>query len=84
MTKKECKMTIELESVYDNILLYGRNLKLNELQAIMEELLVLVGEKDFIFYFCMRYKYEIIPYDINIKVDYVIDLDTHTINKPKY
>jgi len=77
-------MIIEIESVYDNILLYGRNLKLNELQIIMKELLVLVGEKDFIFSFCMRYKYEIIPYDINIKVDYVIDLDTHTIIKPKY
>ena len=77
-------MIIELESVYDNILLYGRNLKQNELKAIMEELLVLVGEKNFLSSFCMRYKYEIIPYDNNIKVDYVLDLDTHTIIKPKY
>ena len=28
--------------------------------------------------------YEILPYDKDILVDYIIDLDTHLVIKPKY
>lgn len=77
-------MIIEIESVYGDMLVYGKCLEHNELRIIVKELLTLVGEQDFASSFCLRCGYEPIPYDQDIKIDYTIDLDTHMVIKPKF
>ena len=77
-------MIIEIESIYGDELIHGRYLERNELQKSVEELLIQIGEQDFVSVFCARFDYEPILYDENVKVNYTIDLDTHLVIKPKY
>lgn len=77
-------MIIEIESVDGNLLIHGKRIEQNELQSSTKELLLSIGEQDFVSAFCTRFGYEPIDYDSDIKVDYMIDLDTHLIIKPKY
>ncbi len=77
-------MLIELESVYGDKLLHGGRLEREELQNAIKEILQTVAERDFPSAFCARYGYEELPYSDITCVDYVIDLDTHLLIKPKY
>lgn len=77
-------MLIELESVYGDKIIHGKHLERCELQNTLSELLSTVDERDFSSVFCARYGYEEVPYSDTIRVDYVIDLDTHLLLKPKY
>ena len=77
-------MLIELESVYGEKLIHGHYLKRDELQNAITEILQVVTEEDFLSAFCARYGYEELPYTDPTCVDYVIDLDTHLLIKPKY
>ena len=77
-------MLIELESVYGDKLIHGGHLEREELQNAIKEILQTVTEKDFLSAFCARYGYEELPYTGTTCVDYVIDLDTHLLTKPKY
>ena len=77
-------MLIELESVYGDKLIHGGHFEREELQNAINELLQTVTEKDFLFAFCTHYGYEELPYTGTTYVDYVIDLDTHLLIKPKY
>jgi len=77
-------MIIEIESVYGDKLLHGKKMTENVLNDIVKQLILLVGERDFISAFCSRYGYEEIPYSHEISVDYTVDLDTHLIRRPKY
>ena len=77
-------MIIEIESFESENLIYGKEINYVELQRIVKELLELVEEKDFLPSFCLRYGYEIISNDEILKVDFVIDLDTHMVIIPKY
>ena len=77
-------MILEIESFYGDRLLHGKHMRESELRARVKELLPLVSDREFPFAFCMRYGYEIIPYDPAVRVDYVIDLDIDHIYKPYY
>ena len=77
-------MLIELESVYGDKLIHGSHLNGNELQNAIKEILQTVSEKEFFSVFCARYGYEELPYSSAVRVDYIIDLDTHLLIKPKY
>ena len=77
-------MLIELESVDGDKIIHGKHLHQDELKKAMDELLKTVKEEDFPSAFCVRFGYEEIPYSDAIPVDYVIDLDTHLLIKPKY
>ena len=77
-------MLIEIESAWGDILLHGKRLEREELQAAVRELLASVPEQDFADAFCSRFGCEALPYDKDIYADYVIDLDTHRVRKPKY
>ncbi len=77
-------MIIEIESAYGDLLIHGKHLERNELQSSVKELLLSVGERNFVSAFCARLGYKPIAYNSDIKVDYTIDLDTHLIIKPKY
>lgn len=75
-------MLIEIESVYGDTLLHGKNLSLPELKAQVNCILAKAGEEDFIPIFCARCQYEILPVSSDLPADYVIDLDTHLIYPP--
>ena len=77
-------MILEVESTYGDAIIHGKNFRENELRTIVKELLSNVDESKFVSNFCIRYDYELLPYDDKVKVDYTIDLDTHIITKPKY
>ncbi len=77
-------MILEIESVYSDAILHGKTFNGDELRAIVKELLTHFDESEFVSIFCSRYDYEILPYDKDIPVDYIIDLDTHLVIKPKY
>ncbi|MDD4474909.1 MAG: hypothetical protein PHV95_03820 [Eubacteriales bacterium] len=77
-------MIFYIESVYGDILLHGKGIGESELREKTKEIFNLVSEKEFPSAFGMRYGYEVIPFDPHVKVDYVIDLDTHWVYKPVY
>ena len=77
-------MLIELESIWGDKLIHGRHLDRDELQTALNEILQIVAERDFISAFCTRYGYEELPYSDTLRVDYIIDLDTHLLIKPRY
>ena len=77
-------MLIEIESTYGDKLIHGSHLDREELQNAFKEILQTVSEKDFLSVFCARYGYEELPYSDTIRVDYILDLDTHLLIKPKY
>jgi predicted nucleic-acid-binding Zn-ribbon protein len=77
-------MLIEIESVYGDKLIHGNHLDREELQNALKEILQKVSEKDFSAIFCARYGYEELRCSDTVRVDYIIDLDTHLLNKPKY
>ena len=78
------RMLIELESVYGDKIIHGKQLSKNELQNALDEILKAVEEQNFLSVFCTRYGYEELQSSNTICVDYVIDLDTHLIVEPKY
>ena len=77
-------MILYIESVYGDVLLHGKRMEESELRKKADELLKLVGAKDFLSAFCMRYDYEKLPFDPYMRVDYVVDLDTNWVYKPVY
>lgn len=77
-------MLIELESAYGDKLIHGKHLTKCELQCAMNEILKIIDERDFLPVFCARYGYEELQYNNTIRVDYVIDLDTHLLIESKY
>ena len=76
-------MIIEIESYTGDMMLWGKKIGERRLQAIVKELLTIVSEDDFPSAFCSRLGYESIPYDETLVADYVIDLDTHLVIRPK-
>ena len=77
-------MILEIESIYGDVIVYGKHFNENELRMIVKELLTYVSEREFVSAFCLRYGFEPISDSENIRVDYTIDLDTHKVVKPKY
>lgn len=77
-------MLIELESVYGDKLIHGSHLDKDELQNAITEIPQTVTEKEFLCTFCARYGYEELPYSNAVRVDYIIDLDTHLLIKAQY
>ena len=77
-------MIIEIESVYGDSLLHGRKMTSSEIDKVMKDVLNVVSEKEFIEVFCTKLGYEKFDYQEEIQVDYVIDIDTHKVYKPRY
>ena len=76
-------MIIEIESVYGDSLLYGRKMTLSDIDKVMKDVLNVVSEQEFIEVFCTKSGYEKFDYQEEIRVDYVIDIDTHKVYKPR-
>ncbi len=76
-------MILYIESVYGDTLLHGKPFGEADLRTKVQKLLTLVREEEITSAFCSRYDYETVPFDPFLKADYVIDLDTHLVYKPK-
>ena len=81
---KSVNMFIEIESVYGDSIVHGKRFDKDELRDIVNKLLTLVGEQEFTSAFCAEFGYCRLPYSDCVKVDYIIDLDTHLIINPEY
>lgn len=77
-------MIVEIESVYGDSLLHGRKMTLSEIDKMMKEVLNVASEKEFIEVFCNKTGCEVLGYQSDVYVDYIIDLDTHIVYKPRY
>ncbi|OCG01059.1 hypothetical protein [Gilliamella sp. wkB112] len=77
-------MLIEIESFYGGTLISGKVRSIGQLKSRMMKIIHEVGPEQFIDTFCHRYGYDIYPYDNNIQVDYVIDLDIYHVYQPSY
>lgn len=77
-------MLIEIESLNGDMLLSGKVSSVGQLKQQVMNVLAEVGRNDFVAIFCARYGYDIYPYDQDIKVDYVIDLDVYKVYRPIY
>ncbi|OCG41967.1 MULTISPECIES: hypothetical protein [unclassified Gilliamella] len=75
-------MIIEIESFYGNTLISGKASSIGQLKSRMMKVLNDVGSENFTHIFCFRYGYQIYPYNKNIAVDYVIDLDIYHVYQP--
>ncbi len=79
MGMSDSYMIIEVESYLGDTLITGKVSSIEQLRHQMLSVLLQVGEKDFVPFFCARYGFDIMPYDDYIKVDFRIDLDTHKV-----
>lgn len=77
-------MIVEIESVYGDSLLHGRKMTLSEIKNLTNKVLNMVSEQEFIEVFCNKTGCEVLDYQSDVNVDYIIDLDTHKIYKPRY
>ena len=77
-------MLIELESVYGDRIIHGKHFGKKDLRKALDEILNAADERAFISVFCARYGYEEVQCSDDVQVDYIIDLDTHRLIKPKY
>ncbi len=76
-------MIIEIESVYGDTIIHGQYYNNHQLKSIVKDLLTYVDESEFVSAFCKRYGFELIDRK-SINADYIIDLDTHKVIKPKH
>ena len=77
-------MLIELESAYGDRIICGKHLTKSKLHNAMCEIFETNDERDFLSVFCAQYGYEELHDTDTVQVDYVLDLDTHQLFKPKY
>ena len=77
-------MIIEIESYLGDKLLSGKKCTEKELREKFKKALKVSQDENFLRIFCSMFKFEGIPFDENIEVDYVIDLDTHLVYTPDY
>ena len=77
-------MLIELESAFGDKIIQGEYISKTKLRNALNEILKVVDEQNFLSVFCEHYGYEEIQCENFVRVDYVIDLDTHLIIEPKY
>ncbi|MWP62741.1 hypothetical protein [Gilliamella sp. Pas-s25] len=75
-------MIIEIESFYGNTLISGKITSIEQLKSRMMTVLNMVDTQNFTHTFCLSYGCQIYPYDKNIAVDYVIDLDIYHVYQP--
>lgn len=76
-------MLIEIEGYNIHELLSGPKMKEKDLRQKFLRAVKMIDMCDFTDLFCRLYKFDRIPYSDNIDVDYVMDLDTWLVYKPK-
>jgi hypothetical protein len=78
-------LIVEIDVFFHQLLISGRKCSEHELkQKYMQTEKLLFDIRDFPYVFCRLYKFEQIPYDEELEVDFVIDTDTGRIYTSSY
>ncbi|KKI91180.1 hypothetical protein WQ54_16195 [Bacillus sp. SA1-12] len=78
-------MIIEIDGYFQQVLLTGKKCSKHQLKQNYLQAKKLTFEiKDLPNVFCRLHNFEQIPYDYDIKVEFVIDTDTDKIYSPSY
>lgn len=78
-------MIIEIDGFFHQALLIGKACSKRQLcQKYRQAKDLTYNLKELPNVFCKLYNFEQIPYDANLKVDFVIDTDTDRIYSPSY
>ncbi|MEM5018422.1 hypothetical protein WKH31_19160 [Metabacillus indicus] len=78
-------MIVEIDGFYHQIMVTGKKCSKQELkQMYLSAKQMTVDVSDLPSIFCRINKFEIIPFDEDIQVDFVIDTDTDRIYTPSY
>ncbi|WML60754.1 hypothetical protein [Neobacillus sp. PS2-9] len=78
-------MIIEIDGYFFQVLLTGKKCSKQQLKQKYQQSIELTNDiKDLHNVFCRLHNFEQIPYDCDIKVEFVIDTDTDRIYSPSY
>lgn len=79
-------MIIEIESYLGDYIIEGKKHTKSELEEMLKNIVNEENYKncDFVKLFCLKYSFELLKINERTKADYVIDLDTYQIYKPKF
>lgn len=78
-------LIVEIDGFFHQVLISGRKYSKHELkQMYMQSKKLLSDIRNFPDVFCRLHKFEQIPYDEELEVDFVIDTDTDRIYTPSY
>ena len=77
-------MIVEIESIYGDSLITGKKCTAGKLREMFSEALNLTDGTNFKAQFCLMYQFDELPFSEDVKSDFVIDLDTHTVYEPQY
>jgi len=78
-------MLVMIESFYGDRIISGKKCTEKTLRQKMNKILGMIGSiEDFTHLFCRVYCFEEYPCSEDIKIDFVIDLDTHIVYTPRY
>lgn len=78
-------LLVKIDGYFHQSLLTGKRCSKKQLkQKYLQTKELTYDVKDFPHIFCRLYKFELMPYECNIEVDFVIDTDTNEIYSPSY
>ena len=77
-------MLVYVESYWGDKLITGKKCTENELRKKFKKAVVITQTEEFTALFCRMFHFDELPLDKDIKVDYIIDLDTHLVYAPSY
>lgn len=76
-------MLVEIESFWGNKILSGKKCSGKELRQKMNEVLKITETGEFTAIFCRMFQFEEYDFSDDVRVDFVIDLDTQLVYAPK-
>jgi len=77
-------MLVCIENFFGDTLISGKKCAEKELREKFNTVIKLTNAEDFTRLFCCRFHFNELPYTEDVQVDFVIDLDTHLVYKPRF
>lgn len=77
-------MLVEIESFWGNKIISGKKCSEKELRRKMNKALKITETEEFTAIFCRMFQFEEYNFSDDVRVDFIIDLDTHLVYAPKY
>lgn len=77
-------MLVEIESFWGDKIISGEKCSEKELRHRVNVVLKITDTEEFTSIFCRMFQFEENKFTDDVRVDFVIDLDTHLVFAPKY
>jgi hypothetical protein len=78
-------MIVRIESYFiHDVILSGKKCSKEELKRKLISTISKTDTIDFVPFFCRMFQFEEMPFTDDIEADFVIDLDTYLVYKPRY